>query len=116
MNLPAKSVEIDKAVMKAGNESLELIQLYLSKRISKEELLSGLSRFNVEEIITENWEELTTDARYVPHWEVLQALQGIIEELEFQVGEYGESTLYDDFKDIAFNLKRISESAPAGDK
>lgn len=117
MNLPVENKEISKLIIKIGNESLELIQNFLTKRVSKENLVAGLSRLRVEEIISDNWEKLTSDAGYVPHWQVLQTLQGIMEEFEYQVGEYGESTLYDDFKDIAVNLKCIAESvAVAGER
>jgi len=116
MNLPADFKELSKSVIKIGNESLEMLQQFLSKHVSKESLVDGLPRLQVEEIMSENWDKLTSDARYVPRWQVLQTLQGLIAELEYQVGEYGESTPYDDFKDIAINLKRIAENVAVAEE
>lgn len=101
--------EINDAVLKVGKESLDLIQRFLSGRVSREEMLAGLSRLRVSEILTKYWGELISDASCVPHWQVLQTLQGLLEEMAYQLGEYGESTIYDDVKEIAKNLKRISE-------
>jgi len=101
--------EINDAVLKVGKESLDVIQRFLSGRVSREEMLAGLSGLRVNEVLTQYWGQLTSDANYVPHWQVLQTLQGLVEEMAYQLGEYGESTLYDDIKEIAINLKRISE-------
>lgn len=100
---------INESVLKVGRESLDVIQRFLSGRVSREEMLAGLSGLRVNEVLTQYWGELTSDASYVPHWQVLQTLQGLVDEIAYQLGEYGESTLYDDIKEIAINLKRISE-------
>lgn len=103
--------DVNAAVMGAGKESLRLIQQYLSGRASRNDLSRGLSEINnrVGGVLSTHWEELTSEPRFVPHWQVLQTLKGIVDELEFQLGEYGESTLYDDVKEIALNLKRIAD-------
>lgn len=103
------SRSVDQAVMEVGKESLGMIQRFLSGRLPQEELLTGLSGLHVGEILSRHWGELTTDARYVPHWQVLQTLQGLIDELKYQLEEYGESTLHEDIKEIALNLKRIAD-------
>lgn len=100
---------IDQAVMEAGKVALPLVQRFLSGRVTRQELWAGLAGIGVDRIICENWTELTSDPRYVPHWQVLQTLKGLIEELDYQFFEYGESTMYEDMKDIALNLKRIAE-------
>jgi hypothetical protein len=101
--------EINEAVLEVGKESLDLIQRFLSGRVTREELLSGLSGTGVKEVLTRYWGDLASNSSYVPHWQVLQTLQGLIDEITYQLGEYGESTIYEDFKDIAINLKRIAE-------
>lgn len=103
--------DLNAAVMEAGIESLKLIQKYLSGRASRNDLLRGLGEINdnVSGVLAAHWEELTSGVKFVPHWQVLQTLKGIAEELEFQLGEYGESTLYDDVKEIAQSLKRIAD-------
>lgn len=101
--------EINEAVLEVGKESLDLIQRFLSGRVTREELLAGLSGTGVKEVLARYWGDLTSNSSYVPHWQVLQTLQGLIEEMTYQLGEYGESTIYEDVKEIAVNLKRISE-------
>ncbi|MCL6635136.1 MAG: hypothetical protein K6T29_05130 [Peptococcaceae bacterium] len=111
MTLPAEKYQgLNAAVMEAGKEALSLIQRFLSGRVSRRDLLAGLGEITggLDGVMTQNWDQLTSDAAFVPHWQVLQALKGIVEELEYQLGEYGESTLYDDMKDLALNLKRIA--------
>lgn len=100
---------INQAVMEAGKAALPLVQRFLSGRATRQDLSAGLAGIGIDKIITEHWLELTSNPRYVPHWEILQTLKGLIEELEYQFHEYGESTMYDDLKDIAINMKRISE-------
>lgn len=110
MSAPAEAFqEINEAVLGVGKVALGLIQRFLSGRVSRENLLEGLSGLRAGEVLSKYWGELTSDARYVPHWKVLQTLNGLVDELEYQLGEYGESTLHDDIKEIAINLKRISE-------
>lgn len=109
MSLPTENREINEDVLRVGKESLGLIQRFLSGRVSREDLLAGLSDLRAGEVLSRHWGELTSDAKYVPHWQVLQTLMGLVEELEYQLGEYGESTLHEDIKEIAMNLKRISE-------
>jgi len=110
MCAPAEAFkEINEAVLGVGKASLGLLQRFLSGRVSRDDLLAGLSGLRAGEVLSKYWEELTSDARYVPHWKVLQTLNGLVDELEYQLGEYGESTLHDDIKEIAINLKRISE-------
>ncbi len=102
------SKDINSKVLSIGNESIALIQKFLTKRSTREELISGLTELKPGEILSGYWDDLTADAKYVPHWKVLQTLKGLVEELDYQLGEYGESTLYDDIKEIALNLKKIS--------
>jgi len=103
--------EINEVVLEVGKESLDLIQRFLSGRVTREELLAGLSGTGVKDVMTRYWGDLTSNSSYVPHWQVLQSLQGLIDEMSYQLGEYGESTLYEDFKEIAVNLKRISDQS-----
>lgn len=100
---------IDQAVLEAGKAALPLVQRFLSGRVTRQDLSAGLAGIGVDKIISENWLELTSDPRYVPHWQILQTLKGLIEELDYQFCEYGESTMYEDMKDIALNLKRIAD-------
>lgn len=112
MTAPAESCrEINEAVLKVGKESLEMIQRFLSRRLSREDLLEGLTGLRAGELLSKYWGEFTSDAKYVPHWQVLQTLNGLVDELSYQLGEYGESTLHDDIREIALNLKRISQQA-----
>lgn len=101
--------EINEAVLKVGKESLDLIQRFLSGRVSREDLVEGLSGLHVDDVLMQYWGELTSDAKYVPHWKVLQTLSGLVDEMAFQVAEYGDSTIFDDIKEIAINLKTITE-------
>ena len=101
--------QIDQAVLEVGKKSLELIQPFLSGRLSREKLLDGLTCLRANEMLTKYWDELTSDARFVPHWQVLQTLQGLVDEMSYQLEEYGESTLHEDIKEIAKDLKRIAE-------
>lgn len=108
MNAPA---DINEKIMAVGKKALELIQRFLSGRVSREDFLAGMNALPAREILVRHWEELTSDARYVPHWQVLQTLLGLVEELEYQLGEYGESTLHEDMNEIAVNMKRIAGQA-----
>lgn len=101
--------EINEAVLAVGRGSLELIQRFLSGRISREEMLEGLAVLQANEVLNKYWNELTSDAQYVPHWKVLQTLQGIVDEMAYQLAEYGDATLYEDIKEVALNLTRIAE-------
>lgn len=101
--------EINEAVLKVGKESLDLIQRFLSGRVSRDDMVEGLAKLHVNDVLMKYWGELTSDAKYVPHWKVLQTLSGIVDEMAFQVAEYGDSTIFDDIKEIAVNLKTISE-------
>ncbi|BAF60813.1 MAG: hypothetical protein HPY89_04555 [Pelotomaculum sp.] len=107
--MPAESKGINEAVMEAGKKSLGLIQQFLSGRVSRQALLAGLSDLHVGDILSRHWNELVSDARYVPHWQVLQTLQGLTDEMEYQLKQYGESTLHEDIRIIAMNLQRIAE-------
>lgn len=106
MSAPA---DIHEEVMEVGKKALVLIQRFLSGRVHKEEFLAGMNELPAREILARHWEKLTSDPKYVPHWQVLQTLQGLVDELEYQLGEYGESTLHEDMNEIAVNLKRISD-------
>lgn len=103
------SREIDEAVFEVGKESLEVIQRFVSGRVSREDLEDKLASLQVNQLLTKYWGELTSNAQYLPHWRVLQTLQGVVDEISYQLAEYGESTLFDDLKDIAASLKQISE-------
>jgi len=95
--------------LEIGKGSLAPIQQFLSGRVSRDDLLMALSTFPVREIMSEHWGELISDSKYIPHWKILQTLQGLIDELGFQLGEYGEATLHEDVKEIALNMKIITE-------
>jgi len=101
--------ELNEIVLVVGKVSLDLIQRFLSGRISREEMMEGLAGLRINEVLTKYWGELTSDAKYVPHWNVLQTLQGVVDEMAYQLAEYGDSTLFDDLKDIATCLKRITD-------
>lgn len=101
--------EIDKAVFEVGKKALDLIQPFLSGRLSRAKMLEGLTELRANEMLTKYWDQLTSDARFVPHWQVLQTLQGLVDEMAYQLEEYGESTLHEDIKGIATSLKCIAE-------
>lgn len=101
--------EINKAILEVGKGSLVVIQQFLSGRISRESMVEDLAGLQANDILTRYWDNLTSDARFVPHWHVLQTLQGVVEEMTYQSAEYGDSTLFDDLKELAINLKRISD-------
>jgi len=109
MSLPAEKKDLNEAVMEMGKGSLTVIQRFLSGRVSRDDLLTALSNFPVREVMSEHWGELISDSKYVPHWKILQTLQGLLDELGYQLGEYGEATLHDDLREIALNMKIISE-------
>ena len=102
------SQEINEAVLKAGKGSLEVIQRFLSGRESREVMIETLNALNVNDVLNRYWNVLTSDAKYVPHWRVLQTLQGMVDEMTFQIAEYGESSLFDDVKEIAACIKLIT--------
>ncbi|OPZ73035.1 MAG: hypothetical protein BWY80_01011 [Firmicutes bacterium ADurb.Bin456] len=109
MILPAEKKDLNEAVMEVGKGSLTVIQQFLSGRVSKDDLSMALAALPVREVMSEHWEELTSNSQCVPHWKILQTLQGLIDELGFQLGEYGEATLHEDVKEIAINMKLITE-------
>jgi hypothetical protein len=102
-------MNIDTQVWMIGRKALPLLQHYASGRIAREELLTQLRELKIDECIIRHWEQLTTDPCLVPHWQVLQTIWGLIEEGEFQLREYGHASLWDDIKEIAFNLKRVTD-------
>lgn len=101
--------EIDEAVLEVGKESLEVIQRFVTGRVSREDLEDKLASLPVNQLLNRYWGELTSNAQYIPHWRILQTLQGVVDEISYQLAEYGESTLFDDLKEIATSLKQISE-------
>lgn len=101
--------EIDEAVLEVGKESLEVIQRFVTGRVSREDLEDKLASLPVNQLLSRYWGELTSNAQYIPHWRILQTLQGVVDEISYQLAEYGESTLFDDLKEIATSLKQISE-------
>jgi len=102
--------DLDSLLISEGNKALQLMQKFLSGRATRQEFLAGLAKIdsNIESIVPDWWESLVSDPALVPHWQVLQTLKGMLEELEYQFGEYGESTLFEDMKEIALSLKRIA--------
>ena len=100
--------EIDEAVLEVGKGSLDVIQRFLSGRVTREALLETLVGLQVNDIMGKYWTQLTTDAKCVPHWRILQTLTGVVDEIAYQMAEYGESTMFDDMKEIALNLKLIT--------
>jgi hypothetical protein len=101
--------EINETVLEIGRESLVVIQQFLSGRLSREVMVEALAGLRAKDILSKYWGELTSDAKYVPHWMVLQTLQGVADEMAYQLAEYGDSTLFDDMKEIATSLKSIKD-------
>ena len=102
------SHEINEAVLKAGKGSLDVIQRFLSGRETREVMIETLTGLEVNDVLNKYWNDLTTDANYVPHWRVLQTLQGMVDEMTYQLAEYGESSLFDDVKELAACIKIIT--------
>ncbi len=100
---------INEVVIKAGKEALALLHQFVAGRLTREELSSCLAGLDTDGIVSAYWPELTEEARFVPHWQVLQTLRGLMEELDYQLREYGESTIYEDIKEIALSLKLIEK-------
>ena len=100
--------EINEAVLKVGKGSLEVIQRFLSGRETREVMIETLTALEVNDILNKYWNVLTSDAKLVPHWRVLQTLQGMVDEMTYQIAEYGESSLFDDVKEVAACIKLIT--------
>lgn len=112
MNLnTAEQKRIDQDVLEVGKSALHLLQRFLSGRVTRAELVDGLAELKIKDFINGYWGIITSDTRFVPHWHVLQILSGLAEDIDYQLSEHGPSTLHEDVKDIAVNLKRISERA-----
>jgi len=105
-----KRRDLDSLLLTGGNGVLQVMQKFLAGRVAREEFLDTLAKINsaVESVVPAWWEDLVRDPGLVPHWQVLQTLRGLQFELSYQFAEYGESTLNDDMREIALNLKRIA--------
>lgn len=99
---------IDSAVMDMGNSALQLIRRFLSGRITRDELVRGISSFQVNDFMVRHWALITSDPVFVPHWHVLQILAGLSEDIDYQIREHGPATLHEDIKEMALNMKYIS--------
>lgn len=112
MNLATEEQKkIDRLVLELGKTALNLVQRFLSGRVTRVELEEGLEALNIRDTLNEYWVSITSDPRFVPHLHVLQILSGLAEDIDYQLAEHGPSTLHEDVKDIAINLKRIAELA-----
>lgn len=100
--------EVDAAVIKAGKEALEAIQRFLTARITREELQEILSGLGIDNLLAEYWPAFTSDEQYAVHLNVLQMLDSLQREIDYQIDEYGVSTVYEDLKEIAGCLNRIA--------
>ncbi len=107
----ASRCEVDAAVLYAGKEALEAIQRFLTARITREELQEILSGLGIDNLLTEYWPAFTSDEQYAVHLNVLQMLDSLRREIDYQIDEYGVSAVYEDLKEIAGCLNRIASGS-----
>ena len=103
--------EIDAAVLHAGKEALEAIQRFLTARITRDELQRTLTGLGIGNLLAEYWPALTCDEQYAVHLNVLQMLDSLSLEIDYQIDEYGVSAVYEDLKEIAGCLNRIANGS-----
>ncbi|WP_072867947.1 hypothetical protein [Desulfofundulus thermosubterraneus] len=103
--------KIDSAIMEMGNSALQLMQRFLTGRVTRDELIRGITDLQVNNFMARYWSFLTSDAAFVPHWQVLHILLGLSQDIDYQIREHGQATLHEDLKDLALNLMRISQQS-----
>ena len=104
--------ELNHLTMAAGEQALALFRQFTREEISAKELQTELVGLGTEGIIARHWESLTADPERTPCFEVLQLLNSLAGELEYQVERYGESSLWDDLNELQTAVRRLRGVEP----
>lgn len=103
----ARKDELDRLVITVGEQALALFRQFTREQISAMELQARLRELEAGTIMARYWDVLTSDPESVPSFEVLQLLSSLEGEMEYQVQRYGESSLWDDLKELQLAMRRI---------
>jgi len=106
--------ELIEQVSAKGEEALMLIQQFLIKQITLEELQSKLQAIDASSPLKRHWDLLTCHPEAAPVLEILQLLVSLPEHLPYQVARYGASSLAEDRDQLISALDRLSETLKAG--
>lgn len=99
--------ELTEQISTMGQEALVLLQQFLVRQITSEELQSKLQAMDASTLLDRHWGLLTHHPEAAPALEILQLLAFLPEHLPYQVARYGASSLAEDRDQLISALSRL---------
>lgn len=99
--------ELSCLATEVGERALDAFRQFTREQISAAELQARLRELEAGSIMASYWDLLTSSPENVPCFEILQLLDSLGGEMEYQVERYGESSLWDDLEELQRALRRI---------
>lgn len=106
--------ELTEQISVMGQETLVLLQRFLVRQITLEELQSELQTMDASALLNCYWNLLTRHPEAASALEILQLLASLPEHLSYQVARYGASSLADDRDQLISALGRLAGILEAG--
>ncbi|MGI5836922.1 MAG: hypothetical protein ACOX87_10635 [Chloroflexota bacterium] len=99
--------ELASRTQAMAQDALLLIQRFLAKQLTIDELSDRLRALDASSLLTANWKVLTGDSKGVAVLEILQLIAFLPEEVAYQIERYGASSLADDRDQLLSGLGRL---------
>ncbi len=98
---------IDALAAELAAKAAEAINLFLSRRISLEQLISLIQQTGAGELLAECWGGLARRPDAAPCLEILQVIASLQDQAAYQVERYGANSLSEDREQLASALARL---------
>ena len=99
--------ELTALTTDVGEQALALLRAFIREQLPQAELQQSLRELNAGQVMARHWGVLTTDPARADGLGVLQLVNSLEDNIEGQVQCYGESSLWDDLKELQTGLRRI---------
>lgn len=104
---PARREELDRLALQIGDQALGLFRQFTREEISATELGIRLQELEAGAVMARYWDVLTREPASAPCFVVLQLVNSLAQDMPYQVQRYGESSLWDDLKELQLATRRI---------
>ena len=108
---PEPRAELRRLAEQVGAQAWDLLRRFTRQEIGPTEVQEGLRGLDADALMAAYWDLLTTDAHSVACHEVLQIVSSLAADLEHQVRQYGETSLWDDREQLKRALHHLRDAS-----